>query len=100
MQKQQVEAELGEVNKALEELNRAPESEQIYKYAGSLLLKVTREAILKEMDERKEIANTRTLVLTKQENRLKESGKELQTKIEDAVRGKMQQPAPKSEQSN
>ena len=99
MQKQQVEAELGEVDKALEELNKAPESEQIYKYAGSLLLKVTREAILKEMEERKEIANTRTLVLTKQENRFKESVKELQTKIEDALRGKMQ-PAPKTEQSS
>ncbi len=100
MQKQQVEAELGEVDKALEELNKAPESDQIYKYAGSLLLKVTREAILKEMEERKEVGNTRNLVLTKQENRFKESVKELQTKIEDALRGKMQQPAPKTEHSN
>ena len=101
MQKQQVEAELGEVEKALEELNKAPESDQIYKYAGSLLLKVTREAILKELEERKEVANTRNLVMTKQENRFKESVKELQTKIEDALRGKMQQqPTPKSEQSS
>jgi prefoldin beta subunit len=103
LQKQQVEAELSEVDKALEELNKSPESDQIYKYAGSLLLRVKRDAILKELDERKEVANTRNLVLTKQENRFKESVRELQTKIEDALRGKtaqQQQPTPKSDQSN
>jgi prefoldin beta subunit len=99
IQKQQVEAELGEVDKALEELNKSPDSDQIYKYAGSLLLKVKRDVILKELEERKEVANTRNLVLTKQENRFKESVKELQTKIEDALRGKATQPAPKSDQS-
>ena len=101
IQKQQVEAELSEVEKALEELNKSPESDQIYKYAGSLLLKVKRDDIIKDLEERKEVANTRNLVLTKQENRFKESVKELQTKIEDALRGKTaQQPMPKSDQSS
>ena len=100
IQKQQVEAELGEVDKALEELNKSPDSDQIFKYAGSLLLKVKRDVILKDLEERKEVANTRNLVLTQQENRFKESVKELQTKIEDALRGKATQPAPKSDQSN
>ena len=94
IQKQQVEAELSEVEKALEELAKSPESDQIYKYAGSLLLKVTRETIVKDLEERKEVGNTRNLVLTKQENRFKDSVKELQTKIEDALRGKAaQQPS-------
>ncbi len=73
MQKQQVEAELGETDRALEELKNAPEGEQIYKYAGNLLIKVTKEAITKELQEKKEVANTRTLVLGKQEARFKES---------------------------
>ncbi len=98
VQKQQVEAEQSEVEKALEELGKAPESDQIYKYAGSLLIKVTRDAVVKELEEKKEVANTRKLVLTKQENRFKESAKELQTKIEDALRGKTQpSAAPKTE---
>lgn len=88
LQKQQVEAELSETEKALEELNNAPESDQIYKYAGSLLLKVTRENIVKELEERKEVANTRNLVLTKQENRIKENVNELQSKIQESLRGK------------
>ena len=91
LQKQQVEAELNETEKALEELNKSPESDQIYKYAGSLLLKVTRENIVKELEERKEVANTRNLVLTKQENRIKESVNELQSKIQESLRGKAPQ---------
>jgi len=88
LQKQQVEAELSETEKALEELNKSPESDQIYKYAGSLLLKVTRENIVKELEEKKEVANTRNLVLTKQENRIKENANELQSKIQESLRGK------------
>jgi prefoldin beta subunit len=88
LQKQQVEAELNEAEKALEELKKSPESDQIYKYAGSLLLKVTRENIVKELEERKEVANTRNLVLTKQENRFKENINELQAKIQESLRGK------------
>jgi len=88
LQKQQVEAELNETEKALEELNKSPESDQIYKYAGTLLLKVTRENIVKELEERKEVANTRNLVLTKQENRFKENINELQAKIQESLRGK------------
>ena len=55
MQKQQVEAELSETDRALEELKNAKDDEQVYKYAGNLLIKVTKEAILKELQERKEI---------------------------------------------
>jgi len=90
VQKQQVEAELAETDRALEELKTTPEGEQIYKYAGNLLIKVTKEAITKELQERKEISNTRTLVLGKQEARFKESLKELQTKIDDMLKGRTQ----------
>jgi len=89
-QKQQVEAEQAEADRALEELKNAKEDEQIYKYAGNLLVKVTKEAITKELSEKKEISNTRTLVLGKQETRLKESLKELQTKIDDMLKGRTQ----------
>jgi prefoldin beta subunit len=95
VQKQQVEAELAEVDRALEELKTTADSEQIYKYAGNLLIKVTKEAITKDLQERKEVSNTRNLVLGKQETRFKESLKELQTKIDDMLKGRTQ-PAPPS----
>jgi prefoldin beta subunit len=90
MQKQQVEAELTDAEKTLEELKDVPADEQIYKYVGSLMIKVTKEAMLKELEEKKDISNTRTLVLNKQESRLKENIKELQTKIDDMLKTRTQ----------
>lgn len=89
VQKQQVDMETGETTRALEELAKASDSESIYKFAGSLLIRVAKEAVVKELNEKKELANTRSMVLAKQEARFKESLKELQTKIDDAVKGKV-----------
>jgi len=93
IQKQQVELELAETEKALEELAKASDSEAIYKYAGNLLIKVSKDAITKELTEKKELGNTRKMVLAKQESRFRESLKDLQTKIDEAVKGKAPQAA-------
>jgi prefoldin beta subunit len=93
MQKQQTEAELADSEKTLEELKDVPAEEQIYKYVGSLLVKVTKDAITKELEEKKDISSTRTLVLNKQESRLKENIKELQSKIDEMIKGRTQGPA-------
>ncbi len=85
-QKQQVELELGETEKALEELAKAADPEAVYKFAGNLLVKVKKEDVMKELGEKKELANTRKMVLAKQESRFRESLKDLQTKIDDAVK--------------
>lgn len=94
IQKQQVELELSETEKALQELGKAADSEAIYKFAGNLLIKVQKDAVMKELNEKKELANTRKMVLTKQEGRFKENLKDLQAKIDDAVKGKTQLPPP------
>jgi prefoldin beta subunit len=90
MQKQQVEAELADAEKTLEELKNVAEAEQIYKSVGSILVKVSKESISKELEEKKDINQTRSLVLVKQETRLKESIKELQAKIDDMLKGRSQ----------
>ena len=90
MQKQQIEAELSEAEKTLEELVKVAEGEQIYKYVGSLLMKVSKEEITKELEEKKDISSTRTLVLNKQQTRLKDNIKELQVKIDDMIKGRTQ----------
>ncbi|MFQ6134894.1 MAG: prefoldin subunit beta [Nitrososphaerales archaeon] len=87
VQKQQVEMELTEVEKALSELSKATTDTTVYKSAGSLLIKTSRDAMLKELEERRELGNTRVTVLAKQENRIRESLKEIQAKIEEATRG-------------
>jgi prefoldin beta subunit len=88
LQKQQVELELAEIDKALTELNKVGEDESIYKSAGSLLVRVKKADMLKELEERKELATTRSMVLGKQETRFRENVKDLQTKINDAIRAK------------
>ena len=90
MQKQQIEAELAEAEKTLEELVKVAEGEHIYKYVGSLLVKVSKEEITKELEEKKDISNTRNLVLNKQQGRLKDNIKELQVKIDDMIKGRTQ----------
>ena len=90
-QKQQVELELSETEKALEELGKASDTETVYKFAGNLLLRVKKEDVMKELSEKKELANTRKMVLAKQESRFRESLKDLQTKIDDAVKPKASQ---------
>ena len=93
-QKQQVELELGETEKALEELGKVSDSEAVYKFAGNLLVKVKKEDVVKELGEKKELANTRKMVLAKQETRFRESLKDLQTKIDTAVKTKPSQAQP------
>jgi prefoldin beta subunit len=93
-QKQQVELELGETEKALEELGKASDTEAVYKFAGNLLVKVKKVDVLKELGEKKELANTRKMVLAKQETRFRESLKDLQTKIDTAVKTKPSQAQP------
>jgi prefoldin beta subunit len=97
IQKQQVELELSETEKALEELGKATDSEAIYKFAGNLLVKVQKDAIVKELNEKKELSNTRKMVLAKQEGRFRENLKDLQTKIDEAVKGKAQAPPPEDQ---
>ena len=94
IQKQQVEMELTETEKALEELAKASDAESIYKFAGNLLVKVEKDAIVRELTEKKELGSTRKMVLAKQEGRFRESLKDLQAKLDDAVKGKQAQVQP------
>jgi prefoldin beta subunit len=87
MQKQQVELEIVETDRALEEIKKAGEEDVIYKSAGPLLIKSKRENIIKELEEKKELSNTRVMVLTKQETRVKDNLKEVESKINQMIRG-------------
>ena len=76
-----------ETDKALQELKKASPDDAIYKNAGSVLIKAKKEDVLKELEEKKELSNTRTMVLGKQEARVKENLKEVENKINEMIRG-------------
>jgi prefoldin beta subunit len=81
-QKQQVEIELTEIEQALSELQKMTDDAVIYKAIGSLLVKAEKTKITADLNERKELLNTRAIVLGKQEQRLRPQIKDLQTKLQ------------------
>lgn len=93
-QKQQLDMEQMESDRALEELKKLSDNESVYKHAGAILIKSTKTALIAELEEKKELANTRATVLAKQETRLKESIKEQETKINEMIKSGGQKPSP------
>jgi prefoldin beta subunit len=87
MQKQQIELEIVETERAMEELSKTTTSDSIYKAAGPLLIKSEKDTIEKDLTEKKELANTRVMVLGKQELRVKENLKEVENKINQMLKG-------------
>jgi prefoldin beta subunit len=87
MQKQQVELESVEIDRALEDLGKAGSEDTVYKSAGPLLIRTKKEDITKELDEKKELAKTRLMVLSKQETRVKDNLKEVENKINQMIKG-------------
>ena len=81
-QKQQVELEQMEINQAMEELQKLTDEAVIYKATGSLLIKSDRAKVMADLNERKELLNTRVTVLGKQEERVRVQVKDVQTKLQ------------------
>ena len=85
-QKQQVEMDSAEADKALEELKKAADDDQVFKQAGSILIKSTKNVLVEELEEKKELAKTQITVLTKQEERIKVSLQEQEKKIQEMLK--------------
>jgi prefoldin beta subunit len=85
-QKQQLEMDMTETDRALAELEKVTGETPVYKSVGSILVKADREALLSELKERKELLNTRVTVLGRQEERTRERIKDIQQKLQDRLR--------------
>jgi prefoldin beta subunit len=86
-QKQQLELELNETDKALTELEKSTDETPVYKSVGSILVKSNRQTLIGELTERKELLNTRVTVLGRQEERTRERLKEVQEKLQERLQG-------------
>ena len=82
-QKQQVEMEKTEVEQTIAELQKTAETAVIYKAVGSLLVKAEKPKVTEELVERKELLETRSTVLARQEERMRSQIKEAQTKLQE-----------------
>ena len=86
MQKQQLESEKLETEKALEELKKASDDESVFKHAGTIMIKSNKKDLIEELEEQLELAKTKSSLLVKQEERLKTTLKEQETKIQEMMK--------------
>ena len=86
MQKQQLESVKLETEKALEELKKASDDESVFKHAGSIMIKSNKKDLIEELEEQIELAKTKASLLVKQEERLKTTLKEQETKIQEMMK--------------
>jgi prefoldin beta subunit len=82
-QKQQVDMEKSEVEQTIAELQKTADDAVIYKAIGSLLVKAEKPKVNEDLVERKELLDTRSTVLTRQEERMRSQIKEAQTKLQE-----------------
>jgi prefoldin beta subunit len=85
-QKQQLEIELTEADRAIAELEKLADQTPVYKSVGSILVKYDRQLLVNELKEKKELYNTRVTVLGRQEERTRERIKELQQKLQERLK--------------
>ena len=86
VQKQQIDLEIIEIDKALAELEKSADDVKVYKSAGTVMVSSNKADVVKDLTESKELSNTKLSVLNKQEERLKENIKEVQTKLDESMK--------------
>ena len=87
MQKQQLESQKLETEKALEEIKKASDDDAVFKHAGTIMIKSNKKDLLEELEEQIELAKTKASLLAKQEERLKVTLQEQETKIQEMMKG-------------
>ena len=87
MQKQQLESQKLETEKALEEIKKASDDDAVFKHAGTIMIKSNKKDLLEELEEQMELAKTKASLLAKQEERLKATLQEQETKIQEMMKG-------------
>ena len=85
-QRQHLEMEKAETEKALEELKKITDTDSVFKQAGTVLIKSDKKTLIDELEEKVELSKTRSTVLEKQEIRVKETLKEQEAKITEMMK--------------
>ena len=99
-QRQHLEMEKAETEKALEELKKIADDDSVFKQAGTVLIKSNKKTLVDELEEKIELAKTRSTVLEKQEVRVKDSLKEQEAKITEMMKSGATPPPPAATEDN
>ncbi len=93
-QRQHLEMEKAETEKALDELKKIADDDSVFKQAGTVLIKSNKKTLVDELEEKVELSKTRSTVLGKQEVRVKEALKEQEAKITEMMKSGATSPPP------
>lgn len=85
MQKQTVEIQINESKKALDELSKTDDNQDVYKTAGPLLIKTSKAESETDLKDKMEMLELRKKTIEKQEKRITGKLEELQTNLQAAM---------------
>ena len=85
--KQQLEVELREVERTLDELKDVNNETPIFKFTGRVLIRVSKENIVRELNDRKETLELHIKTLEKQEAQARKRFEELRQDLSQALAG-------------
>ncbi|MBW2996362.1 prefoldin subunit beta [Candidatus Woesearchaeota archaeon] len=83
MQKQQVQAQLIEIESALKELEKTDEA---FKIVGNVMVKSSKEDLKKDLASKKEILDLRIKTLEKQEKDMKDKASAMQSEVMEKLK--------------
>ena len=85
LRRQQLESQLREVEHALEQVEKLDKDAEIYKTAGYVMFKTSKEQIVNELTDQKETLELRIKTVQKQENLVRRQFEELRKDISKAL---------------
>ena len=91
VQKQNVDIQIQETESALEELKKTESNTEVFKTAGNILIKVPRDEINSELEERLETLKIREKTMARQEERVMKKLQEMQSSIQEAMQNQQAQ---------
>jgi prefoldin beta subunit len=87
IQKQRIELEMNESERAIKTLKETGDDSKVYKSVGAILVEKGRDDLVKELTERKEFLEMRSSVVERQEKKTKERVEELQKTLQKELEG-------------
>ena len=82
IQKQRLDLEMNESERALKTLEEVPTDVKVYKSAGAILVEKSRDDVVKELKDRREFLEMRAKILVKQEGNTRERLTTLQENLQ------------------
>jgi prefoldin beta subunit len=86
LQKQRLDLERGESERALKLLDSVTTEKKVYKSAGAILVERSKPDVQKELKERLDFLEMRSKVLTKQENNTRERITQIQESLQQELK--------------